>query len=330
MTETHQPLVSVVIATYNRADILPYAIRSVMLNEGIALEIIVVGDGCTDETAEAVARIGDNRIRYFNLPQNWGEQSVPSNEGISHARGEFVAFLNHDDLFLPWHLSDLLAVHRDGADVTWAPCVRTIPAAGNRNGTPGVAYEYEISGITPTREFNPRCFVVASATCYRKSVLLKLGGWTRASRTNLSPSQDLLFKAYKAGFSIRRTDRPSVLALFTGDRTDSYTRLSSAEHRWFFDLVQQGDERLYAELLRAGIHDAAKRDRNLSLWHFVLRYLYRHFTSLALRFFGVHPHTLLIWLRTRRHGGFVNYARQKAGLSSIDFRAREKERGKGL
>jgi glycosyltransferase involved in cell wall biosynthesis len=43
-----QPLVSVVIATYNRADILQFAIHSVLLNERIDLEVIVVGDGCTD------------------------------------------------------------------------------------------------------------------------------------------------------------------------------------------------------------------------------------------------------------------------------------------
>jgi len=51
------PLVSVVIATYNRADIIGYAVRSALLSRDVALEVIVIGDGCTDATAEAIAAI---------------------------------------------------------------------------------------------------------------------------------------------------------------------------------------------------------------------------------------------------------------------------------
>ena len=156
-----RPLVSVVIATYNRADILPYAIHSVLLNKGIELEVIVVGDACTDDTREAVSAIRDSRITFVNLPRNWGEQSVPSNEGIAQARGEFVAFLNHDDLFLPGHLADLLAVHRAGADVAWCPYFVVYPTADSSNAS------YALSAVTATEQFDPLPFIVASATSSR-------------------------------------------------------------------------------------------------------------------------------------------------------------------
>jgi glycosyltransferase involved in cell wall biosynthesis len=318
------PLVSVVIATYNRADIIGYAVRSALLSRDVALEVIVIGDGCTDATAEAIAAIGDSRVRFVNLPRNWGEQSVPSNEGIALARGEFVAFLNHDDLFLPWHLSDLLAVHGQGADVTWSPYLVVSPSDEPTHERP----KYALAAITPEARFEPLTFVVASATCYRKRVLEHIGGWTRASQTILSPSQDLLFKAYRAGFDIRRTERPSALVFYTGDRKEAYVKRSSSEHAWFFDLVDAGGEALFLELMRAGVHDAAARNE-MPLARFVLVRWYRRVSSLALRLFGLHPHVPIMWLRYGlRRGGLVNRARQIAGLPHIDFRMREKQVGK--
>ena len=310
-----------VIATYNRADILPYAVRSVLLNKGIDLEVVVVGDGCSDGTERAVLDLGDSRIRYFNMPRNWGEQSVPSNKGIALARGEFVAFLNHDDLFMPWHLSDLLAAHREGADVTWCPYI-VARSVRSRHGP--VPRSYEMAGVTATKAFDPAVFIVASATCYRKAVLEKIGGWTRTSDTVVSPSQDLLFKAHKAGYRISRTDLPSVLALYSGDRSSSYARPAADEHQWYFELLQGGGERLFAELLRAGVHDCARKQREraeTSAAFFAAWRLYRHVSLLAQRF-GFHPNALKVWLQYRRRGGYVNSVRQSAGLSKIDFRGR--------
>src|SRR5687768_2420846 len=83
------PLVSVVIATYNRARVLAHAIESVRRSSLTDWELLVVGDHCTDETSEVVASFSDERITYINLPYNVGEQSGPHNEGISRARGRY-------------------------------------------------------------------------------------------------------------------------------------------------------------------------------------------------------------------------------------------------
>ncbi len=58
----------------------------------------MVGDACTDDTADVVASFGDARIQYHALAVNVGEQSGPNNHGVSRSCGELVAFLNHDDL----------------------------------------------------------------------------------------------------------------------------------------------------------------------------------------------------------------------------------------
>jgi glycosyltransferase involved in cell wall biosynthesis len=321
------PLVSVVIATYNRADILPYAIRSALLDKGVDLEIIVVGDCCTDTTERVVCDIADSRVRFVNLSENWGEQSVPSNKGIELARGEFIAFLNHDDLFLPGHLSDLLAAHREGADVTWCPYVVARPVP-HRPGA--VARTYELGGVTATEDFDPAVFIVSSATCYRKSVLEKIGGWTRASETALFPSQDLLFKAHKAGFKMTRTDMPSLLVLYSGRRYKSYTQPVADEHQWYFELIQNGGETLLAELLRAGVHEAARTRRDYaetSAFHFAAWRLQRRVGLLA-RHFGFHPNALRNWLQFARAGGPVNVVRRGTGLPRVDFRSQTKLRAR--
>lgn len=98
------PRLSVVIPTYNRSEFLTAAVESVLAQEEVAVEVIVVDDGSTDDTRAVVensaARWGE-RVRY--LWQENAERSVARNHGLRHARGEFVAFLDSDDLWRPRH-----------------------------------------------------------------------------------------------------------------------------------------------------------------------------------------------------------------------------------
>ena len=106
------PTISIITATYNCSHILRYAIASVLNSDFDDWELIVVGDHCTDDTEACVAGFDDDRIRFFNLEVNSGQQATPNNFGLSKARGEYVCYLNHDDLFLPWHLSTMLEAAR--------------------------------------------------------------------------------------------------------------------------------------------------------------------------------------------------------------------------
>ena len=89
------PLVSVITATYNWSSVLRYAIQSVLRQTCQDFEMIVVGDGCTDDSAEVVASFDDPRLRWHNLPHNTGHQSAPNNAGLELARGRYVAYLGH-------------------------------------------------------------------------------------------------------------------------------------------------------------------------------------------------------------------------------------------
>lgn len=94
------PTVSVIIPSYNRAPLLKEAIKSVLGQTVTDLEILVCDDGSTDNTKEVVEEFNDPRI--FWLPdQNSGGPAVPRNRGIKAAKGDWLAFLDCDDLWKP-------------------------------------------------------------------------------------------------------------------------------------------------------------------------------------------------------------------------------------
>jgi glycosyltransferase involved in cell wall biosynthesis len=96
----HRPLISVSIPSYNVGQYIEKALQSVLSQTYDHLEIIVVNDGSTDNTAEKVQQFTDPRIRLISHPQNRG-LSAAHNTAIDHARGEFYAVLDPDDLSLP-------------------------------------------------------------------------------------------------------------------------------------------------------------------------------------------------------------------------------------
>jgi glycosyltransferase involved in cell wall biosynthesis len=103
------PKVSVVIPTYNRATKVPACIRSVLAQTFSDLEVIVVDDGSSDGTGRVLSDLFGDRIRYFSQV-NQGA-SVARNRGVEEARGEWIAFLDSDDLWekdkLEWQFKAL-------------------------------------------------------------------------------------------------------------------------------------------------------------------------------------------------------------------------------
>lgn len=92
------PLVSVIIPTYNRAKLLQQTVESVLAQTYPNVEVIVVDDGSTDETSEMLKGYGE-RIVYIHQHNKGGTAS--RNTGIRVAKGEYLSFLDHDDLLLP-------------------------------------------------------------------------------------------------------------------------------------------------------------------------------------------------------------------------------------
>jgi len=105
----------VIIPTYNRAPLLRRALDSVLAQEGSGeqfdIEVLVIDDGSTDETPDLVSRYPG--VRYIRRTENHGT-SAARNAGLKDAKGQYVAFLDDDDVWLPWKLRrqvELLETH---------------------------------------------------------------------------------------------------------------------------------------------------------------------------------------------------------------------------
>lgn len=111
-------MVSVVIPTHNRCDLITRAISSVIKQTYKDLEILVVSDGSTDDTKDVVKRLAaeDERIKLIEYHPSKGG-NVARNTGIEMASGEYVAFLDDDDEWLPEKLEKQLAVMEADSDI---------------------------------------------------------------------------------------------------------------------------------------------------------------------------------------------------------------------
>lgn len=128
------PLVSVCISTYNRAKLLTErSLCSVLSQDYTNLEIIIVGDGCTDETEKLVTRIDDRRIRFVNLLQRGSYPESPLlrwmvagtfavNHALELAHGDFITHLDDDDEHSSDRTTKLVKfIQETHADIVWHP-----------------------------------------------------------------------------------------------------------------------------------------------------------------------------------------------------------------
>ncbi|HZL08160.1 MAG TPA: glycosyltransferase family 2 protein [Candidatus Dormibacteraeota bacterium] len=120
------PLISIRIATYNRAELLTTrTIPSILAQTYENWELIIVGDHCTDDTEEKIRKLNDPRIRFYNFPfrnlypddpqDRWFSAGSPGmNKGVELAKGDWIAPQDDDDEFEPDHLEVLLKTALEG------------------------------------------------------------------------------------------------------------------------------------------------------------------------------------------------------------------------
>jgi hypothetical protein len=103
------PLFSVLLPTHNRPDVISHAIASVLRQSETSFELLIVGDGATKETAQAVKAFSDPRIIWLDMPKSKGFGYANRNRALSTARGKYVAFMTDDDILFTDHLLQLRA-----------------------------------------------------------------------------------------------------------------------------------------------------------------------------------------------------------------------------
>ena len=213
---TDGPLVTVVIAAYNRATVLRHALASVLRQDYRHIEVLVVGDACTDESEEVARAAGDERVRWFNLEENTGSQAGPNQAALELARGELIAYLGQDDLWRPDHLAVLVAdLERRGADAT--------------TSTVSIVYP----GRVPVRRllspaagsFNP-----TSTLMHTRAAGLAAGGWRPDYRNSiLPPDEDFYARLRESGARFSRVRALTVIKFTSVLRPGSYRDRSDRE-----------------------------------------------------------------------------------------------------
>jgi len=211
------PKVSVVVPTYNRAGKVGATIASVLAQTFTDLEVIVVDDGSTDETGELLGETFGNRIRYI-VQANQGA-SVARNKGIEESRGEWVAFLDSDDLWakdkLEWQFKALERFGRECAacytDVQFLnhPETRTMFQLAEKD-----SYRHErMEGVNTdvlrlvVRPGGAGMVVCLSSLLARVDVVRKTGGFN--PKLLFSQDSEFLFRlAMRTGFCY--VNRPLV------------------------------------------------------------------------------------------------------------------------
>ena len=195
---------SVVIATYNWSNVLAHAVRSALAQSYPALEVIVVGDGCSDDTEAVVRRVADPRVRFENLPRNSGHQSAPNNRGIELASGEYVAYLGHDDLWHRDHLTHLVSTlqRRD---------VGLAVAATLALGPPGSGLRALLTTLPTT----------PSAVIHRRDAVERAGWWPDF-RTLVEQPQVAFFGAVAACDGVASSNALTVWKFNSAWRPGSY------------------------------------------------------------------------------------------------------------
>lgn len=207
-------LVSIVMPAYNAAKFIAASIDSVLAQTYPHWELIVVDDGSTDNTAAVVAAYCrcDARIRYYY--QENARQSRARNQGIAKSSGEYVAFLDADDLWLPHKLAvQMPRLQASAADLVFSEAYafeeHFDPAQPHRVLGASSGSFAGPTGLQVFLEYNriPTLTVVA-----KRSALLQVGNFIESSLVPNAEDYHLWLKLLLAGYTLR--GMPDVLAAY--------------------------------------------------------------------------------------------------------------------
>ena len=206
-------MISVIITTYNRHKLLKRAVKSVLSQSFKDFEVIVVDDHSTHKTKL-------KNVRYFYLKENHGSDSYPKNFGIKQAKGEYITFLDDDDVYK----KDALKVLYNYLTYSQADVVYGDYIIHNPKAKPGWSIDFNTSLL---QKMN---YISMSVAMVKKSCLLEVGGFDE----NVPKFKDwnLWLRLVKRGYRFFHISIPV---------TDVYIQENSVSSKYKVDYDEQGN-----------------------------------------------------------------------------------------
>lgn len=249
-----RPSISVIVSAYNWSSALRCALRSVQLQTFRDFEVLVVGDGCTDDSESVVNSFGDPRFRWHNLPRNHGSQYAPNNYGLENASADWVAYLGQDDVWYPTHLEACLeAGVQQGAEFVASVMIMYGPRGLGFRAVSGVF----VDGVSSPRDFTP-----PSSVMHRRSLIERVGLWKAPDTTALPVDCDFFKAAVDAGVRIVGTGALTVFKFNAAWRRDSYKLKDTADQEAILARIEAGVDFRHQELI--AVIQAVTADRYLA------------------------------------------------------------------
>ncbi|GAC1469093.1 MAG: hypothetical protein NVS2B16_27560 [Chloroflexota bacterium] len=236
-----RPLVSVIIATYNWSSVLQYALQSVLWQTMNDFEVLVVGDACTDDSAQVVASFDHPGIHWHNLETNSGSQSGPNNAGLERARGEYVAYLGHDDIWYPTHLEHLVRTIRRAR-------VALVHSLGVKIGPPGNDVRI-LSGVSGTIQVADYVWVPPTTVLHRRDLIDAIGVWQDYRTLVVGPDMDFLTRAWNTTGHFACSNELTAFKFQASWRRNSYVHRRSDEQALYVERIRSEPDFLVRELI---------------------------------------------------------------------------------
>jgi len=222
--------ITIVLATYNRPDVLKFAVQSVLYQSFPHWKLLVIGDCCDERTQTVMAPFEeDPRVVYINLGSRTGSQALPNSVGMNLADTPYIAFLNHDDIWLPDHLDIALKHLKDGfSDFFLGSSLVISNIQEDKAGGLNMTIRMKTGQHRKLEDCfnNYHIFEPASSWVIHKKLAQKTGPWKSPYSIYRFPSQDWVMRAWRAGAKLSTDSR--------------YTSLKMEDH-----LINEGQKNLY-------------------------------------------------------------------------------------
>ncbi|MEQ1869328.1 MAG: glycosyltransferase family 2 protein [Vicinamibacterales bacterium] len=262
------PTVSIVLPIYNRKSFLPAAFDAIRAQRCDSVEVVVVDDGSVDDSQSVIAQLSEScpfPVHYI-YQANQGAYGA-RNTGVAATRGQYVAFYDSDDVWLPHHLSTCVAALEQHPDVDWvyAACElvelatqrQIAPTSFYQSGTPRpfmrLAHERRGALAVITDPGAIRCQIDYGLFCGLQNSVLRRRVFDRltleAATRNEAEDQLFAIRALAAGFHLAYVDNVHVRYQVHAENSSAAGQgLTLEKRRRVFEPLVAGYERLASEV----------------------------------------------------------------------------------